>query len=81
MFSNLNFLDYVIILPGVLICLKRIAEMQRYHVLRVVILTSIFSVIVILFFIGYGLTFGNPGCNPPIQLNQAGAEHFTCTEM
>jgi hypothetical protein len=81
MFSNLNFLDYVIILSGALVCLKRIAEMQRYHELRVVILTSILSVFVILFFIGFGLTFGNPGCNPPIQMNQAGADHFTCTEM
>ena len=81
MFSHLNFFDYVIILSGALVCLKRIAEMQRYHELRIVLLTSIFSVIVILFFLGYGLTFGNLGCTPPIQMNQSGAEHFTCTEM
>lgn len=80
MFSNLNFLDYVIILSGALVCLKRIAEMQRYHELRVVILTSILSFFVVLFFLAYGVTVVD-SCNPPIQSNQAGADHFTCTEM
>jgi hypothetical protein len=76
MFSNLNFFDYVIILSGALICLKRIAEMQRYHKLRVVILTAILSFFVILFFIGYGLSCGNP-----LQSNCGDNENFTCTEM
>jgi len=74
MFSNLNFFDYVIILSGALICLKRIAEMQRYHKLRVVI--AILSFFVILFFLGYGLSCGNP-----LQANCGDNEHFTCTEM
>ena len=81
MFSNLNFLDYVIILSGLLLCFKRVADMERYHLVRVVVLTSILSFFVVLFFIGFGLTFGHPGCNPPIQWKDAGSEHFTCTEM
>ena len=77
MLSNLNFLDYVIILPGVLICLKRIAEMQRYHILRVVIITSILSIVVIHFFLVFGQTFGigkQFDCVPD-------GIHFTETEM
>ena len=81
MFSNLNFFDYVIILSGLLLCFKRVAEMERYHLVRVVVLTSILSFLVILFFLGYCLPFGQPGFNPPIQFNGAGLEHFTCTEM
>lgn len=81
MFSNLNFFDYVIILSGLLLCFKRVAEMERYHLVRVVVLTSILSFFVILFFLGYCLPFGTPVCTPPIQLNQAGTDHFTCTEM
>lgn len=81
MLSNLNFLDYVIILSGLLLCFKRLADMERFHVLRVVILTSILSFFVILFFLGHCFTFGTPLCTPPIQWNDAGNEHFTCTEM
>ena len=58
MFSNFNFFDYVIILSGLLLCFKRVAEMERYHLVRVVVLTSILSFFVILFF-GFGLTFGH----------------------
>ena len=76
MFSNLNFLDYVIILSGLLLCLKRVAQMERYHLVRVVVLTSILSFFVILFFIGYGLSCGNP-----LQSNCGDNDNFTCTEM
>jgi len=79
MFSNLNFFDYVIILPGLLLCFKRVAEMERYHLVRVVLLTSILSFIPIFFFLGYFLTPGSYSCTPPIDFNDT--EHFTCTEM
>ena len=81
MFSNLNSFDYVIILFGALLCFKRVADMERYHLVRVVVLTSILSFFVILFFLGICFTSKNPSCTPPIQSNQAGTEHFTCTEM
>ena len=61
MFPNLNFFDYVIILSGALLCLKRVAEMERYHDLRVVILTTIFSSVLIVSFLAYGFTLGNRG--------------------
>ncbi len=79
MFQSLNFFDYVIILSGALLCFKRVAEMERYHDLRVVILTTILSAVVILFFVAVGFTFGNPhyfyydDCPSP--------EHFCYTEM
>ena len=52
MFPNFNFFDYVIIISGALVCLKRIAEMDRYHELRVLVLTAILSAVAILFFVG-----------------------------
>jgi len=59
-YSATYYADWVIILSGVLLCFKRVAEMERYHMLRVVVLTAILSYFVILFFVGYGLTLGNP---------------------
>lgn len=75
MFSNLNFFDYVIILPGLLLCFKRVAEMERYHLVRVVLLTSILSIVLILLFFRYSLPFD------PVESNSGDNDHFTCTEM
>ena len=79
MFSDLNFFDYVIIVSGALVFLKRIVEMERYHLVRVVLLTSILSFVPIFFFLGYVLMSGSYTCTPPIEFNDT--EHFTCTEM
>ena len=79
MFSNFNFVDYVILISGGLLCLKRVAQMERYHYLRVVVLTTILSFIVLLFFLAYGFTLGSPhyyyyeDCPSP--------EHFCLSEM
>ena len=59
-FTAADYADFLIILSGVLLCFKRVAEMQRYHTLRVVVLTSVLSFFVILFFIGYGFRLGAP---------------------
>jgi hypothetical protein len=50
----------LILAGGLLLLLRKVAEIDGHHALRVLILTTIFSVPVILFFIGYGLTLGNP---------------------
>ena len=76
MFQSLNFFDYVIILSGALLCFKRVAEMERYHDLRVVILTTIFSFIVFVFFLAFGLSLGDP-----IYYDCPSAEHFCMTEV
>jgi hypothetical protein len=77
MFPNFNFFDYVIIISGALVCLKKIAEMDRYHELRVLVLTAILSAVAILFFLGYGLTLGNP-----VFYDCASQDgHFCQTEM
>lgn len=60
-FTAADYADFLIIFSGVLLCFKRVAEMQRYHTLRVVVLTSVLSVFVILFFLGYGLRLGSSG--------------------
>ena len=57
MFTDFNFVDCVMMLLGLLLCFKRVAEMERYHELRVIVLTSIFGVIVVLFLIGLGSQF------------------------
>ena len=59
-FSSADYADLLIIVSGVLLCLKRVAEMERYHTLRVVVLTSILSFFVVLFFVGYCFTLGSP---------------------
>jgi hypothetical protein len=60
MFPDFNFVDYVMILLGVLLCFKRVAEMERYHDLRVIVLTSILGVSVVLFMFALGSTFDDP---------------------
>ena len=59
-FSSANYADLFIILAGAIVCLKRLAEMERYHTLRVVVLTSVLSFFVIVFFLKYGFTLGSP---------------------
>ena len=77
MFPNFNFFDYVIIICGALVCLKRIADMDRYHELRVLVLTALLSAVAILFFLGYGLTLGNPVLYDCVSEDG----HFCQTEM
>ena len=75
MFSDLNFFDYVIILSGVILCLKRVAEMERYHALRVVVLSVVLGFIGGILFLYFAFTLGEASlyhCTP---------EHFRYTEM
>lgn len=75
MFPDLNFVDYVMILLGALLLCKRVAEMERYHDLKIIILTSIFGTVLMLFFLAFISTFDNwPLCEP-------GPDHFTESEM
>lgn len=76
MFKNLNFLDYVIIFSGILLCLKRVAEMERYHALRVAVLSVVLGCIVGFLFLAFALSLGKP-----FQYDCVSDEHFTCTEM
>jgi len=74
MISDFNFVDYVVIFFGVLLCLKRVAQMERYHYVRVIILTTIFGVIVVLFLLELGSMFDESqyDCTYP---------HYCQTEM
>ena len=76
MHPGLNFFDYVIVLSGFVLCLKRIADMERYHALRVVVLTSILGVIVVLLLQAFSTAFfyyPSPDCDYD--------GHFCLTEM
>ena len=74
MFPDPNFVDYIIILFGVLLCFKKVAQIERHHELRILIITSILSAIVLLFW--FGLTFGER-----IYNDCPSPEHFCLTEM
>ena len=52
----LNVLAFIV---GVCLLIKKLADMDRYHTLRVVVLTSILSCIVLYLFVVYGCTL-NP---------------------
>jgi len=79
MFSTFNFVDFVIILPGVILVFKRVTEMERYHVLRVVALTTILSFFLVLFFLSYGFT--ESLWEVPCRYGSMSDGHFTCSEM
>jgi hypothetical protein len=78
MFPDFNFLDFVIIiLLGFILGVKRVAEMERYHTLRVVILAVVLSFIAGFLFLAFALSI-----NPPFQYDCVDSDgHFTCTEM
>lgn len=59
-FNHSDPVQLVLLLIGFVLLLKRLADMDRYHNLRVVVLTTILSCIVIYFFFEYGFTLGNP---------------------
>jgi hypothetical protein len=75
MFPDANFVDYLVILLGVLFCFKKVAEMERHHELRVIILTSILGSILLLFFLWFSWMLNRP------SYDDSGAEHFTESEM
>lgn len=74
MFPDFNFVDCLVMLLGTLLCFKRVAEMERYHGLRVIVLTSILGVVVLLLFLAFGSSLFEPqyDCYPA---------HFCQTEM
>jgi len=72
-----NAIDLVVPLLGVFLVFKRVAEMDRYHMFRVMILTLILSFVAFLFFIGYGLSGGNPIETDCVD----GKVHYCHTEM
>lgn len=58
MFSSFNpsdLGDYLVITVGVLLVLKKIVDMDKYHWVRVVFLTLILSWIAVMFFVGVAL--------------------------
>ena len=78
MFTTVSFADLLIFFAGFIWVLKKVAEMERYHSLRVFVITTILSSIVIYFFIL--MTLGpSPlsNCTP----DYPEADHFTLSEM
>jgi hypothetical protein len=77
MFPDLNFVDYVMIIFGGLLCFKRVAEMERYHNLRIIVLSSILATILFLFFVSVASALDDH-----FQYDYyEGPDHFTVSEM
>ena len=60
MFSATDPVQLLLLAIGVVLFLKKVAEMDRYNTLRVVVLTAILSCVVIYFVLQCFSTFGNP---------------------
>jgi len=59
--SNLFEAGHLVLLfGGAFLLLKIVANMDRYHNLRLFVLVAIFTLLVIVFFLEYGFTLGNP---------------------
>lgn len=76
MFPDFNFVDAVVMFLGVLFCFKKVAEMERYHDLRVIVLTSISGIILLVFFVWFSATLGDTR-----DYDDSDADHFTLSEM
>ena len=77
MFPDLNFVDYVVIIFGGLLCFKRVAEMERYHNLKIIVLSSILATILLLFFVAFASALDDH-----FQYDcYDGPDHFTESEM
>lgn len=59
MISVSNFVDCVIIISGLALCVKKFVQMERFHEVRVIVFTTILSLGVILYFLMYAFTLGN----------------------
>jgi hypothetical protein len=75
--TDKNIIDLVILFVGVLLLFRKAAQMERYHTLRVFLLTAVLCSGVICFFLEYGFTFGNP---PPGPLDSCEPQQFCLTE-
>ena len=71
-------LDFLLFLIGLLLLVQRVAQMDRYHALRVVVLTSIFSCFAFYIFSVCGLDIGE---TTYADCTNADPDHFCLTEM
>lgn len=55
-------LQTAMLIFGILWMLKKVADMERYHTVRVIVLTVLLSYFVVLFFVGYVLGLRDPNC-------------------
>ncbi len=71
----LSPLEIALLIIGGVLTFKKVAEMERYHDLRVYLLTTVLSLVVIYLFVASIDT--NSGCT--IEFDDH--EHFTLSEM
>lgn len=77
MFPDLNIVDYVMVLVGGFLCFKKVAEMERYYNLRVVILCSIVGAILLLFLVALVSALDDQW---QYDCYYEGTDHFTVSE-
>lgn len=79
MLSTLNLsevLEIVFVSFGIVLVLKRVADMDEYHKIRVAVLTVILSVGVILMFDGLGVRLADSGFNDCVVEFSAPGDNF-----
>ena len=54
--SASNLVDFVVIISGLAVCLKKFVVMECFRELRVILRTLFFSFIVIIYFLMYAVT-------------------------
>ncbi len=69
------FLNNVTLVITALLLLKKIADMDRYHTLRVVILTSVFSCLIVY------MLFVTMGANEPYQYDYVEFDNNSVSTM
>ena len=71
-----NPLEVIIFALGLICVLKKVAEMERYHELRIGVLTTLFSLVLLFsYWIAFVKSFEDPREVYPEE------DHFTLTEM
>lgn len=56
----LSILDGIALAVGALWVIKKFIDLDRFHELKVLVLTMVLSCFVVYFFVVYGFTFGDP---------------------
>ena len=79
MLSTLNLsevFEIVIVSFGIVLVLKRVANMDEYHKTRVAVLTVLLSVAVMLMFDGLGVRLVDSGFNDCVIEFEAPSDHY-----
>ena len=69
-------LDTIVVVLGVVLLLKRVADMENYHIARVAVLTVVLSYCAIVLLCGLAVTFGGFGPQPCVIEFDETVDHY-----